>query len=89
MGVPSRTPTRRGGPRRRLGRLTSNQSLVRLLWRGQMTKHPFHIVDYSPWPLTGSLGSLFLVSGLAAYINKFDHRLIGLGLILILATMCQ
>jgi len=54
-----------------------------------MTKHPFHIVDASPWPLTGSLGSLFLVAGLAAYINKFDHRLIGLGLVLILATILQ
>jgi len=54
-----------------------------------MTKHPFHIVDASPWPLTGSLGRLFLVAGLAAYINKFDHRLIGLGLVLILATILQ
>jgi cytochrome c oxidase subunit 3 len=54
-----------------------------------MTKHPFHIVDARPWPLTGSLGRLFLVAGLAAYINKFDHRLIGLGLVLILATMLQ
>jgi len=54
-----------------------------------MTKHPFHIVDASPWPLTGSLGRLFLVAGLAAYINKFDHRLMGLGLVLILATMLQ
>ena len=54
-----------------------------------MTKHPFHIVDYRPWPLTGSLGSLFLVRGLAAYINKFDHRLMALGLVLILATIVQ
>ena len=54
-----------------------------------MTKHPFHIVDYRPWPLTGSLGRLFLVAGLAAYINKYDQRLMGLGLILILATMVQ
>jgi len=54
-----------------------------------MTKHPFHIVDYSPWPLTGSLGSLALVGGLAAYMHKFDHRLIGLGVLLVLATMIQ
>jgi cytochrome c oxidase subunit 3 len=54
-----------------------------------MTKHPFHIVDASPWPLTGSLGRLFLVAGLTAYMNQFDHRLMGLGLVLILATMLQ
>ena len=41
-----------------------------------MTKHPFHIVDFSPWPLTGSVGSLCLVAGLAAYIHKYDARLI-------------
>ena len=32
---------------------------------------------------------MFLVRGLAAYINKFDHRLIALGIALILATIVQ
>jgi len=54
-----------------------------------MTKHPFHIVDARPWPLTGSLGRLFLVGGLAAYMHKVDQRLMCLGLALILATILQ
>jgi len=54
-----------------------------------MTKHPFHIVDFRPWPLTGSVGSLCLVAGLAAYAHKYDARLIWAGLALILATIVQ
>lgn len=54
-----------------------------------MTKHPFHIVDYRPWPLTGSVGRLCLVAGLAAYAHKYDARLIWAGFGLILATMAQ
>ena len=54
-----------------------------------MTKHPFHIVDYRPWPLTGSIGRLCLVAGLAAYAHKYDARLMWAGLGLIFATMIQ
>ena len=54
-----------------------------------MTKHPFHIVDYRPWPLTGSVGRLCLVGGMASWINKFENSLIKLGLILILLTIIQ
>ena len=56
---------------------------------GTMTKHPFHIVDYRPWPLTGSVGRLCLVAGLAAYAHKYDSRLIWAGFGLILATIAQ
>lgn len=54
-----------------------------------MTKHPFHIVDYSPWPLTGSVGSIALVAGIASYTHKYDSVLIFFGVALILATMFQ
>lgn len=26
--------------------------------------HPYHLVDQSPWPLTGAIGALVTVSGL-------------------------
>lgn len=54
-----------------------------------MTKHPFHIVDYRPWPLTGSVGAISLVGGIASYTHKYDSRLISFGLVLILATIIQ
>jgi len=54
-----------------------------------MRKHPYHLVDPSPWPLTGSLGVLFMVSGLAGIINGFDPYLFPLGLVLILTTRTQ
>ena len=54
-----------------------------------MTKHPFHIVDYRPWPLAGSIGRLCLVAGLAAYAHKYDARLMWAGIGLIFATIIQ
>ena len=54
-----------------------------------MTKHPFHIVDFRPWPLTGAVGSLFIVTGLAAWIHKFDNNFIYVGLGLIILTIIQ
>ena len=54
-----------------------------------MTKHPFHIVDFSPWPLTGSVGRMCLVAGLASWIHRYDEFLFKLGSALILLTMVQ
>jgi len=54
-----------------------------------MNKHPFHIVDVSPWPLTGASGGLFLLSGLARSIHNYDNRLRFLGLVLVLLTIAQ
>lgn len=56
---------------------------------GLMTKHPFHIVDYRPWPLTGSVGRICIVAGIAAYTHKFDTTMLYVGLALILATIGQ
>jgi len=54
-----------------------------------MTKHPFHIVDISPWPLTGALGRIFLTRGMAAWMNKYDDTIMYLGLIIIVLTIVQ
>ena len=54
-----------------------------------MTKHPFHIVDYRPWPLTGALGSLFLVTGLASWMHKYENNFMLVGLFLIILTIIQ
>jgi hypothetical protein len=35
------------------------------------TKHSWHLVDPSPWPLVASLGAFFLTLGTVLYMNKF------------------
>ena len=59
------------------------------LWKSRMWKHPYHLVDPRPWPLTGALGVLFMVSGLAGTMNGFDRSLFPFGLALILITRSQ
>lgn len=50
-------------------------------------RHPFHIVDISPWPLTGSFGAIFMAFGLVIYIHGFRPRLLILGRLLVILTM--
>lgn len=35
------------------------------------TKHSWHLVDPSPWPLVASLGAFFMTLGSVLYMNKF------------------
>nr|UGK73326.1 cytochrome c oxidase subunit III [Signoretia aureola] len=54
-----------------------------------MNNHPFHLVDTSPWPITGSIGVMTLTSGLIMWFHMMDTKLMLLGLIIILLTMIQ
>merc|ERR1719187_1473915 len=51
-----------------------------------MTKHPFHLVSPSPWPLLGSLSALFFVCGLAMSWSNQGSTLLMLGVLLLLLT---
>jgi len=51
--------------------------------------HAYHMVDPSPWPLTGAVGALLITSGLAIWFHFHSITLITLGLILLLLTMFQ
>lgn len=51
--------------------------------------HPFHIVDESPWPLTGSAGAFFLTTGLVKWFHSNSASLIFLGLTIILLVILQ
>nr|YP_010024727.1 cytochrome c oxidase subunit III [Colias fieldii]QOQ35014.1 cytochrome c oxidase subunit III [Colias fieldii]WAR69112.1 cytochrome c oxidase subunit 3 [Colias fieldii] len=51
--------------------------------------HPFHLVDYSPWPLTGAIGTMTLVTGLVKWFHNFNMNLLILGYIIIILTMYQ
>nr|AGO28108.1 cytochrome c oxidase subunit III [Ectrychotes andreae] len=51
--------------------------------------HPFHLVDQSPWPLTGSIGALTLTSGMVMWFHKNNMSLYILGMIILFLTMIQ
>nr|YP_010417679.1 cytochrome c oxidase subunit III [Yoma algina]USF17799.1 cytochrome c oxidase subunit III [Yoma algina] len=51
--------------------------------------HPYHLVDYSPWPLTGAIGTMTLVTGLIKWFHNFNMNLFILGYLIVLLTMYQ
>nr|YP_010759000.1 cytochrome c oxidase subunit III [Ctenolepisma longicaudatum]WEX31825.1 cytochrome c oxidase subunit III [Ctenolepisma longicaudatum] len=51
--------------------------------------HPYHLVDLSPWPLTGALGALITTTGLAKWFHQFNPDLFLLGLLVLVMTMIQ
>nr|QAX91391.1 cytochrome c oxidase subunit 3 [Parastacus brasiliensis] len=52
-------------------------------------RHAFHLVDSSPWPLTGSVSAMLLTSGLVKWFHQFNPDLLLLSFIVILLTMLQ
>merc|ERR1712238_130869 len=53
------------------------------------TRHSWHLVDPSPWPLTASLGAFFMTSGGVLYMHKYigGGQLLITGFITILYVM--
>nr|YP_010390378.1 cytochrome c oxidase subunit III [Pulex irritans]UPV72700.1 cytochrome c oxidase subunit III [Pulex irritans] len=51
--------------------------------------HPFHLVDYSPWPLTGALGTMSLTLGMIMWFHQYSMMLMTLGTLITLLTMYQ
>nr|AII41701.1 cytochrome c oxidase subunit III [Petrobiellus sp. 2 JZ-2014] len=51
--------------------------------------HPYHLVEQSPWPLTGAIGALITVTGLVKWFHQFNVYLFFMGMIIILLTMVQ
>nr|YP_009918992.1 cytochrome c oxidase subunit III [Elodes minuta]ARH53849.1 cytochrome c oxidase subunit 3 [Elodes minuta]QMP96572.1 cytochrome c oxidase subunit III [Elodes minuta] len=54
-----------------------------------MSNHTYHLVNYSPWPLTGAIGTMTLVSGLIKWFHQFNPNLLFLGLLITVLTMFQ
>ena len=48
-------------------------------------KHPYHLVDPSPWPLIGSFSGGALVLGIVLWAHSGIHWMFGLGLMGVLA----
>nr|YP_009725535.1 cytochrome c oxidase subunit III [Homoeoxipha nigripes]QHQ73126.1 cytochrome c oxidase subunit 3 [Homoeoxipha nigripes] len=53
------------------------------------TFHPFHLVNYSPWPLTGGIGAMTIASGLVEWFHHYNLNIFNIGLMIILLTMYQ
>lgn len=52
--------------------------------------HHFHLVNFRPWPLTGTFGLFILLSGVVKlFHNNFFNYIIVLGLLIILLTKFQ
>nr|YP_009473057.1 cytochrome c oxidase subunit III [Oreolalax multipunctatus]AUN45277.1 cytochrome c oxidase subunit III [Oreolalax multipunctatus] len=51
--------------------------------------HAYHMVEPSPWPLTGALAALLLTSGLALWFHFQKTLVLSLGLIVLVFTMIQ
>nr|YP_009258833.1 cytochrome c oxidase subunit III [Aradus compar]AFI54699.1 cytochrome c oxidase subunit III [Aradus compar] len=51
------------------------------------TNHPYHLVDYSPWPITASIGALTLTSGTAIWFHTGSNKLLTLGLVVTASTL--
>ena len=52
-------------------------------------RHPFHIVDPSPWPFVGSMAAFFLTFGLVMYMHYYENGLLLLfiGFTLLISVM--
>nr|YP_010852735.1 cytochrome c oxidase subunit III [Philagra albinotata]WGL39475.1 cytochrome c oxidase subunit 3 [Philagra albinotata] len=51
--------------------------------------HPFHLVDSSPWPITGSIGVMTITSGMIMWFHNNLMWLLMMGYLIIILTMFQ
>lgn len=55
--------------------------------QGHEAKHPYHLVDPSPWPLLGAFGGGTLAVGTVLFMHDVTAVLIPIGVILVVLTM--
>lgn len=54
-----------------------------------LVRHPYHLVDESPWPLISSFGAFTLTRGLVKWFHTNSASLMLLGLLIILTVIAQ
>lgn len=54
-----------------------------------MVRNPFHLVEFRPWPLVGSIGAFLLTVGIVSWFHGFGVFVIILGLGVIFLTILQ
>lgn len=48
----------------------------------QLKNHPYHLVDYRPWPLLGSLGTFTILIGFIKWFHLHNPNLLFLGILI-------
>jgi cytochrome c oxidase subunit 3 len=56
---------------------------------GQAPKHPYHLVDPSPWPLVGAFSALVLAIGALMYMHDAGSLVMVIGFVMVLVTMAM
>nr|AXS65885.1 cytochrome c oxidase subunit 3 [Bostrichoidea sp. 4 KM-2017] len=51
--------------------------------------HPYHLVDYSPWPILGALSAMIIMTGLIMWFHLFNNKLFLFGMIVTMMIMYQ
>uniref|UniRef100_UPI0031F3965A cytochrome c oxidase subunit III n=1 Tax=Taiwanaptera montana TaxID=3135762 RepID=UPI0031F3965A len=51
--------------------------------------HPYHLVDPSPWPLTGSVGAMTTTTGMVYWMHMNNMMIMLMGMMILLLTMIQ
>nr|UGN61659.1 cytochrome c oxidase subunit III [Cryptocercus zagunaoensis] len=51
--------------------------------------HPFHLVDQSPWPLTGAIGAMITMTGMIKWFHQYNQNLLMMGIIIMVITTIQ
>nr|APX39612.1 cytochrome c oxidase subunit 3 [Cryptocephalus androgyne] len=51
--------------------------------------HPFHLVDYSPWPIISAIGTMTMMTGLIQWFHQFNHNLLLMGLLINIIVSIQ
>lgn len=54
-----------------------------------MVRNPFHLVEFSPWPLVGSVGAFFLTVGLVSWFHNYRVLVLYLSGAVVIMTMFQ
>lgn len=54
-----------------------------------MVRQPFHLVEYSPWPLTAAAGAFSLTTGLTAWFHNYGITCLSLGITITILTIIQ
>nr|YP_010140070.1 cytochrome c oxidase subunit III [Nacolus tuberculatus]QQK57722.1 cytochrome c oxidase subunit III [Nacolus tuberculatus] len=54
-----------------------------------MNNHPYHMVEKSPWPITGSMGVMSMASGMIMWFSQKSMTLLTMGTVIIMLTMMQ
>nr|YP_009526712.1 cytochrome c oxidase subunit III [Meloimorpha japonica]AXY63916.1 cytochrome c oxidase subunit 3 [Meloimorpha japonica] len=53
------------------------------------SNHPFHLVNMSPWPLTGAIGAMIIAAGMISMFHQFKFNILMVGVIITILTMIQ